>query len=208
MNRIVRILRLRAATAAAVVGLGLLAPGAHAGLLVESATSCPPETLELPFLRWADPASYVLAPDGTLESAGGWRLSRATRVLGNEPYFVHAAGERYSLALPPGSSATTATMCVGIEHPTLRLFARNTGSPLSLLGVDVIVRSKLGLLSVVPVGAIAATATWAPTLPLPLVANLLPLLPGDRTPIALRFTPLGSGGNWQIDDVYVDPYRK
>jgi hypothetical protein len=46
---------------------------------------------------------------------------------------------------------------------------------------------------------------WTPTLPLPVIANLLPLLPGDLTPVRFRFTPVG--GAWQIDDVYVDPYR-
>jgi hypothetical protein len=47
---------------------------------------------------------------------------------------------------------------------------------------------------------------WHPSLPLPVVANLLPLLPNDRTAVAFRFTPL-LGGEWQIDDIYVDPYR-
>jgi hypothetical protein len=39
---------------------------------------------------------------------------------------------------------------------------------------------------------------------MPLVVNLLPLLPGEQTPVRFRFTPQGSA-NWQIDDVYVDP---
>ena len=208
MNGFVRTLRLHLATVAAVVGLGVLAPGAQAGLLVESATSCPTERLEQPFLRWLDPFQYVLAPNGTLESTAGWRLSGARTVLGNEPFYVHGTGERYSLLLPTGSSATTSTFCVGLEYPTVRLFARNTGSLLSLLRVEVLIRDNLGLLRAVPIGAQAGTSKWAPTLPLPILANLLPLLPGERTPVALRFTPLGLGGSWQIDDVYVDPYRR
>jgi hypothetical protein len=36
-----------------------------------------------------------------------------------------------------------------------------------------------------------------------IVANLLPLLPGDLTPIRLKFTSLL--GDFRIDDVYVDP---
>jgi len=39
------------------------------------------------------------------------------------------------------------------------------------------------------------------------VANLLPLLPGDHTPVALRFVPQG-GGSWLVDDVYVYPFRR
>jgi hypothetical protein len=35
--------------------------------------------------------------------------------------------------------------------------------------------------------------------------NLLPLLPGNYTPVEFRFTP--QGGSWQLDDVYVDPHH-
>jgi hypothetical protein len=121
---------------------------------------------------------------------------------------VHGADERRSLSLPPGSAATTASMCVGVGHPTLRLFARNRGSVLSPLLVEVLFEDALGLQRALPVGMLAAGPEWAPTLPLPVVANLLPLLPGERTAVRFRFTPAGGGGEWQIDDVYVDPYRK
>ena len=196
-----------AAVAAAAATLALAAPAAHAGLLVSSATGCPAERLEQPFLRWADPFQYVLAPDGTVESAGAWRLAGAALVEGNESFYVHAPDERRSLALPPGSSATTGPMCVGIGHPTLRLFARNRGALLSTLVVEVIFDDALGLRHAVPIGAVVAGGAWSPTLPLPVVASLLPLLPGERTAVRFRFTPLG-GGDWQIDDIYVDPYRK
>ena len=126
---------------------------------------------------------------------------------GNEPFYVHAKGEKYSLSLPAGSSATTPTQCVGLAHPTLRFFARNTGSPLSLLKVEVLLEDNLGLVKRLPIGVVAGTSTWAPTLPMPVIANLLPLLPGERTPVRFRFTPVGIGGKWQIDDVYVDPFR-
>jgi hypothetical protein len=39
---------------------------------------------------------------------------------------------------------------------------------------------------------------------MPIGVNLLPLLPGNYTAVAFRFR--ASGGDWQIDDVYVDPY--
>jgi hypothetical protein len=40
---------------------------------------------------------------------------------------------------------------------------------------------------------------------MPVVANLLSVLPGASTSLAFRFTPTGSAGEWSIDDVYVDP---
>jgi hypothetical protein len=39
-----------------------------------------------------------------------------------------------------------------------------------------------------------------------MLANLLPLLPGQQTPVRFKFTAIA--GSWQIDDVYVDPYQR
>src|SRR3712207_6418272 len=67
----------------------LLAPRAEAGPLVASAAECEPETLERPFLRWLDPARYVLAPDGTFTNgAAGWTRNGAAVVDDNEPWYV------------------------------------------------------------------------------------------------------------------------
>jgi len=98
-------------------------------------------------------------------------------------------------------------MCVGIEHPTLRLVARNTGSLASLLLVQVLFEDAAGNVRSLPIGAVVAGSSWQPSLPMPVIANLLPLLPGSHTAVAFRFTPYGSGGDWTIDDVYVDPWR-
>jgi hypothetical protein len=203
---------IRRALAGALGAIAVLAaaPSAHAGVLVASAQDCQGQTLEQPFLRWLDPARYVLAPGGTFEAgAAGWDLSGGAAVAdGNEPFYVHAAGERASLALPAGSSATSPAMCVGIEHPTLRFVARNTGSLLGALRVDVRFEDALGNTRTLAIGRVLGQSRWAPTLPMPVLANLLALLPGERTPVEFRFTPEGAGSSWRIDDVYVDPYCK
>src|SRR4051812_7106553 len=172
--------------AAAIVSL-LAAPSAHAGPLVASATSCDDQVLETPFTQWADPANYVLAPNGAAENRARWTLAGgAVPALGNETYYVHAQGERYSLELPPASSATTASMCVGLEHPTLRFLARNDGSSFSVLQVDVLFEDSGGSVHSLPIGKVAGAARWQPTLPFPVIANLLPLLPGGYTAVAFR----------------------
>ena len=141
--------------------------------------------------------------------ATGWSLSGASVVAGNEPFHVHGDADASSLALPTGSSATTAAVCVGLEHPTLRLFARSSGSVLSSLEVDVLFENAAGDVVTLPIAVLPAAlhGRWRPTLPLPIVANLLPLLPGERTAVAFRFTPRGQAA-WLIDDVYVDPFRR
>jgi hypothetical protein len=167
------------------------------------ASGCPEQPASQTFLPWLDPAWYVLAPGGDVEGgAEKWTLAGGAAIAdGNEPFL---AGER-SLALPAGASATTAPMCVGIEHPTIRLFARNTGDPASLLAVSVVARGPLGTRLVLPVGTVASGSEWAPTPVMPVVVNLLSLL-GDQD-ASFRFAPVGDG-TWAIDDVYVDPYKK
>jgi hypothetical protein len=168
------------------------------------AAGCPSQPVTQTFLPWLDPAWYVPAPGGDVEGGGeAWALSGGAAVAdGNEPFL---AGDR-SLALPAGSSATTAPMCVGIEHPTLRLFARHSGSPLSTLTVSVVFSDLLGVTRSLPVGVIGAGAAWSPTPVMPILVNLLALT-GDQH-VAFRFTAPSGGGEWAIDDVYVDPYKK
>ena len=198
--------RLAIALASACSLLGAAAPAAHAGILVKSANGCPTATVQQPFTRWLDRSSYFLAPGGSFESgAAGWSLSGASIDTGNESYNVHGSGESHSLRLPAGSSATTSTICVGLDRPTLRFFARSSsGLALSTVAVSVRFETSLGIVAELPIGVVLPSSKWQPSLPLPVLANLLPLLPGQMTPVQFRFTPVG-GTTWWIDDVYVDP---
>ena len=189
-----------AAAAAVVAGLAA-APAANAGVLVTSASNCEEQVLERPFARWLDPISYHLVPDGGFEQgAAGWSLSKARVVDGNEPFYVHGAGETKSLSLPRGSVATSPVMCAGIHKPFMRFFAKSSGGLLSLstLSVEVLYESASGQVRSLPVGVVLPSTRWQPT---------LPLLPGEQTPIAFRFRPLG-GATWTIDDVYLDPAHR
>lgn len=185
-------------------------PAANAGPLVASAEGCTAAPLEQPFLPWLDPNYYVLVPNGGFESgASKWSLTGADVVQGNEPYYVHGAGESKSLSIASGGSATSDVMCVGVEEPTLRLFVRSSSASLtSKLKVEVIYEDGSGGVHSLPIGyAPALTSTaWAPSAPMVIGVNLLPLLDG-KTPVKFRFTAQGAA-SWQIDDVYVDPrYR-
>jgi len=183
------------------------APAGQAGPLVASADGCTNAPLEQPFVRWLDVSPYVLVADGGFENgASGWSLSGAGVVDGNEPYHVHGADESKSLSISSGGSATSATTCVGLEEPTLRLFMRSSdASPLSMLKVEVLFEDALGTVRATPIGVVPALAStsWNPFLPMTIGANLLPLIDG-KTPVRFRFTAEGSA-DWQIDDVYVDP---
>jgi hypothetical protein len=189
------------ATAALAVG----APTANAGLLVASAPDCGPKPMSKPFAPWGDQSYYTLAPGGSFEpNKAPWQLSGASIVSGNEPWKVNGAGDSRSLKLPPGASATSPVMCVGLEHPTLRLFARNNSALVSTLTVEVIFETSLGLKASAPVGVLLPNGQWKPSPRMLVVANLLPLLPGNYTPVQFRVRSVGLG-TWWVDDFYVDP---
>jgi len=205
-------LRVGSTAAIALAALSVGAGSASAGVLVSSAPSCDDQPLSQPFLPWLDVANYTPLPGGDFESgAAGWNLTGGSAVAkGNESYYVAGEKDSHSLTVPSGGSATSATICVGIEHPTVRFFAkRNSGGLLgtSTLRVDVLFENNLGLVNSLTVGVVTASSNWQPTLPMTVLASLLPLLPGEHTPVQFRFTPL-LGGNWSIDDVQVDPYKR
>ena len=196
-----------AGLASLAIAVASAAP-AQAGVLAPSGVNCSTPTASQVFLPWADPASYTLLPGGDFESgAAGWTLSGGAAVVpGNESYYVGSSSDSNSLSLPAGSSATSAVDCVGLANPDIRFFAQNTGDPSSTLTVTVNYDTVLGSASTT-IGVIGAGGSWQPVLQEPILANLLPLLPNAQTPVTFTFTPQGAG-NWQIDDVYVDPWGK
>jgi hypothetical protein len=204
MNGFMRRALLAATTAIAAV-MAIAAP-ASAGILTASESNCGDETLSQPFAPFGDTASYKKVAGGSFEgSMTGWTLKGAKVVSGNEPWKVGGATHTKSLTLPAGSSAISPTVCVGLEEPTLRFFAKKNSGLLTTLAVSVYVKTSLGLTVPVPVGVVTGNGTWKPTPRMLIVANLLPLLPGDKTPVKFQFTPVL--GSWSIDDVYVDPMR-
>jgi hypothetical protein len=204
--------KLRIGSTAVIGGAALFlsAAAASANVLAPSAPSCDAQPLSTPFAPWMDLAEYTPLSGGGFEtSLGGWRLTGGAQVAaGNESFNVTGPGS-FSLSLPAGASATSPPICVGVQHPTMRFFAKSNGGGLlgvSLMRVDVLFDNNLGVVSSLPIGLVTGSASWQPTLPLSVLANLLSAYPGDRTAIAFRFTPLL--GTMGIDDIEVDPYQR
>jgi hypothetical protein len=80
------------------------------------------------FSRWLDPFQYTLAPGGAFESSSGLTLAGGARIVaGNESSYVHSATDRNSVLIPSGGTVTTGPICIGIDKPTVRFFARHLG---------------------------------------------------------------------------------
>lgn len=208
LDRVPRMVGL--SVAAAIAAIAFAAPQAQAGLLVSPATDCEEQELSQPFLPWLDSAQYTPLGDGGFEAGGeGWTLTGGAKVVnGNNSHQVGGEDDSKSLRLPAGASATSPAICVGLEHLTIRAFARNQGSLLSSVRVDVLFEDAAGNVLSLPIGLHLGGSSWQPTVPFLVIANLLPLLPGEHTAVAFRFTAQGLGANWRIDDVYVDPFRR
>ena len=180
------------AVLATSVAAAVLAPTASAGILTASATGCRDYPLSQPFERWNDLANYRHVPGGAFEQgAAGWQLSGGARVVaGNESFKVRSAADKMSLLLPAGSTATTPTVCVGLAEPTMRFFARRASGLLTTLSVEVQVETSLGVVLTLPVlpGDLGG-GSWHPTLPHPLLVNLLPLPARRPHPGALPLPP-------------------
>jgi hypothetical protein len=174
-----------------------------AGAALVSTGACNAAALSQPFARWGDQSTYELAPGGDFEgSLSGWTLGGgAARVAGSEPFGATGAVGAASLALPPGSSAQSPYVCVNASYPTFRFFARNAGL-LSTVLVQVVYKTALGAVAL-PLGTVALSGEWQPTLPMLTGSVVAGLLTGGTAQASLRFTALT--GSSRIDDVFVDP---
>jgi hypothetical protein len=194
-------LRIVAFGAGLLLAFGFMgAAQAHAALI--STGACNEAALSQPFARWGDQNSYELVSGGDFEgSLEGWTLDRAKVVLGSEPYGVTGQVGEHSLELPAGASAQSPFSCVNISYPTFRFFAKNNGL-LSALVAQVVYKTALGEV-VLPLGAVALSGQWSPTLPMLTGSVVGGLLSGGTAQVALRFSELT--GSTQIDDIYIDP---
>jgi hypothetical protein len=188
-----------------MVSVLLLSLVAAATARADDSARCEGRMIEQPFVAWGDPADYYLAPDGDFsDGATGWELAGAEVVAENEPYYVHGGDTPAAVRLESGATATSPTICVAQDDPTMRFFARSAGEPAGTLDVEVLYTDALGSPQSLPIGTVAgATASeWTPSLPMPILANLYEMA------VAFRFTAHGDGSSWLVDDLYVDPYRK
>jgi hypothetical protein len=170
-----------------------------------SQAGCPTVPLSRPFVPWVDYAQYKLVSAGDFEGpATGWALAGgAERADGNESFQVGGSADSSSLALPSGSSAVSPAVCVSVQEPTVRLFGRGVSGHVR---ADVIYKDPiLGLTLTLPLGSVSPSGEWRPTNIMVNLASPLGLVGGSAS-VRIRFTAVG--GDWQIDDVYVDPYAR
>jgi hypothetical protein len=192
--------------ATAVVVAGLAVPAASAsragglGLL----PSC--GATSHPFTPWGDSASYCSFPNLGFESGKtAWTLGGSASIASaNEPWHVSGAGT-HALQLGPRATATSSSLPVSLLDPWIRLFAHSSGANGSLR-VQVVFRGLLGnVTGLLNIGTLSPSgySSWQPTQRV-LSTLALPLL---TTSAQVVLTSQATQGNWQVDDVYLDPCK-
>jgi hypothetical protein len=170
------------------------------------AAQCPTQSAKQKFSKWGDSSNYFLVPGGSFEGTPaqvGWTLSGATLTDGNEPFHINGISDDQSLLIDGGGSATSQAFCVDSTMPSFRFFVRQTapGSDLKIQGV---VQTPHGSLSMTLADLPDDSLSWWTPVQVTVATNRIPK--GSSVAASMRFVTDGSG-SWQIDDVYVDPYR-
>ena len=197
-----------AATLTAVAAAAL-APAAGAATLAADTTCSMPGVTSQPFTAWGDTASYYLAPGGGAEGQlQKWTLTGgAGTAAGNESYFVHSAADKRSLIIPAGGSATTPAACIAVNAPNFRFFLKNSTSAQGSLKVQINGVGTLGDVRSLWSSTLSPTSAWTLSASQYFLVNLNALYSSTgTTPMSITFS--ATGGAVQIDDIYIDPYRR
>jgi hypothetical protein len=196
------------ALALSIASLGIAAfsaAPAQASLL--SPSTCDASHASQPFSPWGDKNTYVLAPGGAFSGhSTNWTLhGNASLQNGGEPYNVSDTASPASVVLAPGAYVQSPFACVNLQDPTFRFFAKSSG----LLGtalVSAVYQLPGGLQLPVPVGVVALSGSWHPSLTMLTGSGVPSALTTGQGQVALRFTALL--GTTRIDDVYIDPHMR
>lgn len=173
-----------------------------------AAQSCPNQSTSQVFAPFGDTAGYVLVHGGSFEAntSWNWSFSSASVVAGNEPWYVGSATDSQSVSMAPGGQAVSAPVCLSATRPTMRFFVvSQDGSATSTLNVSLQYTDSYGNLVQLPITSLngASYTSWQPTAVLA-AGSLLPSGAAEEASLVFQ----ASGGSWQIDDVYVDPYSR
>ena len=162
-----------------------------------------------PFGAWGDRGSYFALPNSGFENGtSGWTLAGGARVVpGNETSYIGSKGDRSSLSLPSGASAQSDPACFQVTDQTVRLMVKTPFGRGAQLKVDayVLTQTPGGVnIRTVSTQVDAQPGGWKPSQPVTFSLGQSQMLAPTAT---VRFTFTALGGSWQIDDVYVDPFK-
>jgi hypothetical protein len=157
------------------------------------------------FSGFGDQGWYYLAPNGGFEQSLTWK-SRGSMAIVNEtdPFDLNGAADDRSLRLDEDAAVRTPKLCVTSEMPHMRFVAkaaRGSGQ----LDVEINLYAPDGSVTDSSSGSISPSdhAGWSASRRVELKTDSL--APGASGYLDIVFR---SQGNWLIDDVLIDPWRR
>jgi hypothetical protein len=168
-----------------------------------SQQECQAPVFSQPFSDLKDNRDYVLAPGGDFSDpdGAGWQLQGGARIVTDTAPDGTTGG---SLDMPSGSTAVSPVMCVDMTYPTARLWARTLGGD-GDVSFSVAYAGTKTELKPQGVGHVKGDrGRWKLSGDIHIKPELAGKDVGWRR-VAFVLTAGGSGGEFQIDDLYVDP---
>ena len=185
-----------------------------------ASADCDRQPSQRVFSTYGDEDLYTLVPGGDFDfGTPNWSLQAALLDSGDALKPNQAPHLKYSktpksLKINKGGSAYSATVCVDALRPTFRFFAFKKSGAAGNLDVRLQYSTSFGQIGIRDVATLGGKnfASWkiGPKLPL---STALPLNweLGESAQVRLVFDFADSAsakGQWLIDELYVDPYRR
>lgn len=190
------------ALGALVAPAGVLA--AQTTAPADTSTPCNLPTSTQLFAGFGDLNYYYPAPGGSFETMQWGTSGKVSLVPETAPLGLGAAGDAQSVRLPARTSITSPDFCVSQAMPHLRFAARSYGSGPLAVRVDLYQKGVLKTSATTQLAA-GDYVSWAPTADVTLDTSTLSA--GEKALARVTMTSQTSG-DWQVDDVYVDPYAR
>ena len=183
-----------------VTTAGVAAVAALAAPAAASAAECPVQPTTQAFAAYGDPNQYFAAPGGTFDSLDSWNRIRSPQLTGGFN-LLELTSESDAVALKSGEGVSSVSFCVDRTMPHLRFVANHDGGG----QLDVTVTTRYNGGSDSNSGSIAPDShrLWAPSQFVDLKTSAIPEGEQGTTTVTFR-----SQGDWRVDDVAIDPYRR
>jgi hypothetical protein len=178
-------------TIGATMGALVLMPGAAL------AAECPVQATTQAFAQWGDTNEYFLAPGGSFETLSWTKFGNVALSTQDDPFAI--ADGTYSVHLSENETVRSLPFCVDHTMPHMRFMARGRDQ------LDVEVRVTYRGSTDSSSGSVSSSAhrDWAPSRFIALKTDALPAGESATATVAFR-----SNGDWRVDNVFVDPYRR
>jgi hypothetical protein len=188
-------------TLAALAGV-LVVSAAPAMAEPTSPSECAQAALSQPFLYAKDTNWYTLAPGQTPGSFNGlgWQLSGRASVVSTT---AAGGGQTSVLNLPSGSKAVSPLICVNANYPDARTMVRNVAGSEGVF-FDVSYQGTATQNKPKNTGQVHGSGSaWT----LSGAVNLQPANTGWQL-VRITLIPGGSSSDFQVYNLYIDPYSR